>query len=549
MGQTVVQFNPVDGNYLAIANDKKNLLLWNIKNNGAEKTLALNAPVTSLQWNQVASRVMASAGNHLVLIDPKDGKIAAVDKVPSKWSFSHPVVSGTYAELPHLVLAVTQDGQTHILDVITGKTVESFPGGTLSAILPKGKLFMIGKDAITQSPVLVINHIAVPGSSAPIQGLALTNGGTHAVTASADGSARVWNLGSGAMEREIKGPGPWTTLVAAANGQLLCLAVDKQIKFYSSGDGKEVKTIALPSKITSMTLRGNDLLAGGEDGLISTLSINYAPGQPITDAFGKVVGSYKQLTSVTSLAATANSPIVYSTSADKSIAAWKSSGDGPSRNMTGHANLVDAVIYSPDGKTMVSCSHDGTVRFWNSSDGKQAGEVKLNPQPLYCLAFRPDGKQLAVGSFDRVIRLIDVAGKKVEREIKGYDEKSAPNGHFDAVYAVAYLSNEQLFSAGADGRIKLWNVADGGMLKTLIDPALKDKAQRDFINNIKLSKDGKKLIAVGNGGWITIWNTPDAKLLQSQKLPVGLYGLSISPDDSKLATGNMNGTVYVIKMP
>ena len=106
-------------------------------------------------------------------------------------------------------------------------------------------------------------------------------------------------------------------------------------------------------------------------------------------------------------------------------------------------NLVDAVVYSPDGMTLASCSHDGTIRFWNPSDGKQTAEVKLQAQPLYCLAWRPDGKQVAVGSFDRSVRLIDVNGKKVEREIKGFDEKSFPNGHREAVYSVAYTPDGQ----------------------------------------------------------------------------------------------------------
>jgi WD40 repeat protein len=240
---------------------------------------------------------------------------------------------------------------------------------------------------------------------------------------------------------------------------------------------------------------------------------------------------------------------IYSCSDDKSIKSWKIAGDMPMRNLAGHGNLVDAVSFSPDGHTLASCSHDGTIRLWNPHDGKQQGEVKLTPQPLYCLTWRGDGKQLAIGSFDHSIRLINVADKKVEREIKGFDEKSAANGHNDAVYSVAYAGNDQLYSAGADGKIKLWNINDGGMVKTFIDPALKDKAQRDFINTIKLTKDGKKLVAVGNGGWVTIWNTADGKMIHSQKLPIGLYGLSIHPDGNSFATGNMNGTIYVIKMP
>ncbi len=388
-------------------------------------------------------------------------------------------------------------------------------------------------------------------SPTPITSFAVIDGGNRAVLANQDGLAKVINLTTGNVDKELKGhAGAIQAIAPTGNSQLIFTAgVDKKLRCFNVNDGKELKVLPNDALARSLFASGTSLIVGNSDGSIQVLNITNTPNQPLPPTFGAVLHTFKQPASVASVIMANAASLIYAASQDKTVTSFKIASDAPLRNLAGHGNLVDAVVYSPDGLTVASSSHDGTIRFWNTHDGKQTGEVKLAAQPLYCLAWRGDGKQLAVGSFDRSIRLIDVAGKKVEREIKGQDDKSAPNGHGDAVYSVAYVGNDQLYSAGADGKIKLWNVADGGMLKTFIDPALKDKAHRDFINTIKLTSDGKKLVAVGNGGWITIWNTADGKLVHSQKLPIGLYGLSINPENSLIATGNMNGTVYLLKMP
>jgi WD40 repeat protein len=388
-------------------------------------------------------------------------------------------------------------------------------------------------------------------SPTPITSFAVIDGGNRAVIANQDGLAKVINLTTGNVDKELKGhAGAIQTIAATGNSQLVFTAgVDKKLRCFNVNDGKELKVLLNDALARSLFSSGNSLIVGNSDGTIQVLNITNTPNQPLPESFGKAIHTFKQPASVSSVIMANAASLIYAASQDKTVTSYKIASDTPLRNLAGHGNLVDAVVFSPDGLSIASSSHDGTIRFWNTHDGKQTGEVKLAAQPLYCLAWRGDGKQLAVGSFNRSIRLIDVAGKKVEREIKGLDDKSAPNGHSDAVYSIAYVGNDQLYSAGADGKIKLWTIADGGMAKTLIDPTLKDKAQRDFINTIKLTSDGKKLVAVGNGGWITIWNTADGKLLHSQKLPIGLYGLSINKDGNLIATGNMNGTVYLIKMP
>lgn len=544
-GKIIVQYHPADLNVIAIADDKKNLKTWLIKEGKDEKTVALEAPATQLSWYKDASRLAAVVGNQLVIVQPKEGKII------NKLTHSAAVVSGGFGSDSTRLVTVTKDGQAHLFDIGNGKELQNYPGAALVAgnYSSGKKLIIVGKDQVKVEPINIARFI-IAGAT-PITGLSIMDGGNRAVVAGQDGVAKIFNLVNGNLDKELKGhTGAIETITANNNSQLVFTAgADKTLRCFNPADGKELKSLPNTAQARSLSVKGNLLATGNQDGSVQVLNITTTPGQAPGEGFGKVLHSFKMAGPVSSVVMPGVSATVYSASTDKMIKSWKIASDVPQRNLAGHGNLVGAVVYSPDGHTLASCSHDGTVRLWNPHDGKQVGEVKLNAQPLYCLAWRADGKQLAMGSFDRTIRLLDVAGKKVEREIKGYDDKSNPNGHQDAVYTVAYVAPNQLYSAGADGKIKLWNTSDGGMLKTFVDPALKDKAQRDFINNIKVTRDGKKLVAVGNGGWLTVWNTADGKMLHSEKLPVGLYGLAINAEGTLIATGNMNGSMYVIKMP
>lgn len=544
-GTVIAQFHSSDVNILAIADDKKTLKTWLIKENKADQTITLDAPATHITWSKDASRIAAACGNQLIVVNPKDGKVI------TKIAHTSPVISCGFGAETNRLISTTQDGNAHLFDVGNGKELQTYTGH--SALLAGlnadvKKLTIAGKSSVTVAPITISKLIAGPH---PIRGFALMDGGNRAVTVSDDGVGRIYNLGNTNMDKELKGhTGAILAVATLANSQVVFTAgSDNSLRCFNANDGKELKVLPLPAVSQTLAVQGNMLVAGCADSSVVVMNVPYTPGQAIGEGFGKVLYTFKQSGPVTGVIMPGVTSTIFSCSDDKSIKSWKIAGDIPLRNLLGHGNLVDAVSFSPDGHTLASSSHDGTIRLWNPHDGKPMGEVKLAPQPLYCLAWRGDGKQLAVGSFDRTIRFINVADKKIEREIKPFDDKSSPNGHSDAVYSVAYASNDQLYSAGADGKIKLWNVNDGGMVKTFVDPALKDRAQRDFINNIRLTKDGKKLVAVGNGGWVTIWNTTDGKLLHSQKLPVYLYGLSIHPDGNSFATGNMNGTIYVIKMP
>ena len=62
--------------------------------------------------------------------------------------------------------------------------------------------------------------------------------------------------------------------------------------------------------------------------------------------------------------------------------------------------LVSSVVFSGDGKYLVSGSYDGTVRVWKISTGEEIARM-LHESTVYSVAFSPDGRYVLSGSLDK----------------------------------------------------------------------------------------------------------------------------------------------------
>src|SRR5262249_19069833 len=153
----------------------------------------------------------------------------------------------------------------------------------------------------------------------------------------------------------------------------------------------------------------------------------------------------------------------------------------------------------------------------------------------------PDGKQLVSASLDRTLKLWDGATGNLVREFKAYDEKKFPKGHHDGVFCLAISPDgKRLATDSSDRSLKLWNIADGTVIRDFTHPEYKNTpaaprssagaassstqsgsvvpaspfsypfAHPGWIYGVRFSADGKSLISVGtaprNQGFLAVWN-------------------------------------------
>merc|ERR1711924_517797 len=85
----------------------------------------------------------------------------------------------------------------------------------------------------------------------------------------------------------------------------------------------------------------------------------------------------------------------------KSVKVWNAKTGVVEQNLTGHADFVWTVAWSPDGLHLASGSYDNTIKIWTASTGVCTGTLQGHTKLVSSVAWSPDGWHLASGSHDR----------------------------------------------------------------------------------------------------------------------------------------------------
>lgn len=196
---------------------------------------------------------------------------------------------------------------------------------------------------------------------------------------------------------------------------------------------------------------------------------------------------------VTAVASAAKSRIV-AIARDDSVELQSLDSRAVIRTLPGHRGVVNALVFSPDGKQLFSAAGIaglfGEVRQWNVEDGKLLRTFEGHQDALYSVALSPDGKTVATGSYDQKVKFWNVE--------TGAETKTL-SGHNGAIFSLAFRADGKLLaSASADRTVKLWDVATGERRDTL-SQSLKE------LYTVAFSADGKRLAAGGVDNRIRIW--------------------------------------------
>ena len=72
-----------------------------------------------------------------------------------------------------------------------------------------------------------------------------------------------------------------------------------------------------------------------------------------------------------------------------------------------HDRNIEALVLSPDSKTLASADNANSVQLWDVESGRLQYTLKAATS-FQVLAFSPDGSLLATGSSDGILRLWDI---------------------------------------------------------------------------------------------------------------------------------------------
>jgi WD40 repeat protein len=385
--------------------------------------------------------------------------------------------------------------------------------------------------------------------------LAVSGNGAFVVVAGEDGTARRFNASSGALEKDYPaGDKPLSAVAITRNEATVATAAnDGTVTLFGSGDGKRVTTIKFPAAVRAMhfTPDNKGLMVALANGAIEGRDVTYTAGAALPETIGQVLQSFAHGTEARDLAVQGKEAIFWTTGSDKSLKAWKLASDAPLQSFA-HPNSVNAVVCTADGKRALTACSDGKLRTFDLTKNTPLKTVEVNPDKeassVYGVAVNREGTIAACTNQNNGVKLVEVEAGKVLREIKPYHEKDATKGHRDSVLCVTFSPDgKQIATGGMDQSIKIWNVADGSLVRELVHPTFKTTAHPGWIYALRWTSDGKHLIAVGaapkSRGYWSVWEPSTGKWLSGQESNGGIfYGLALSRDEKTFAVST-GGTV------
>jgi serine/threonine protein kinase len=239
------------------------------------------------------------------------------------------------------------------------------------------------------------------------------------------------------------------------------------------------------------------------------------------------------------------------------------------RRLEGHTDWVKTVMFTPDGRYLLSGSWDQTVRLWETASGKEVRSFATHESGMHCIAFSPDGFLAISGNWDNTLRLWDVRtgnellcftghtgivdsvavspdGRRAasagwDQSVRLWDMQTGEElhrflGHTNEVTSVAFAPDgRRLVSGGHDGTIQLWDAAG-------LRPLLYFDGQVGVIWDVHFSADGRRVVYCGDT--IRLWDIEGSLLMRLKyKCPEPVTSVVCTPDGRQVLAGGSDGVL------
>ena len=196
--------------------------------------------------------------------------------------------------------------------------------------------------------------------------------------------------------------------------------------------------------------------------------------------------------------------------------------------LRGHTGRVNSVAFSPNGELLASVSDDRTIRLWNVQNQQNVETLQNITDRYQSIVFSPDGQLLATAG-GRHVKLWNIRSRTEVATLQ----------HDKWVQAVAFSHDGQRLAAGdgsdeGPGTVKVWDVQRRQVITTL-------NGDPKNIKTVAFSPDDRYLASSGWDGQLKVWNVSDWTLFRT--IPhTGYYDIAFSPDAKMLVSTN-NGYV------
>ena len=333
------------------------------------------------------------------------------------------------------------------------------------------------------------------GHTDPIATAAFTADGKSIVTASLDGTARIWDAGTG---RELRGHTDWVhgATLSGDGEDVFTVSADHYLARWDADTGKRVWE-ALDrggETLNGVAVDPSDRFVASVGDDTTGVVWNARTGEEIvvlqTDQDAEPSGHISEVAAV-DFDPREGAARITTAGADERALIWTWRGENaqvireldaklePDRAVT-HRGIVRSVAYSADGSRLVTAGDDKVARIWNPDSGALVATLEGHEGIIGGAAFDPTGELVVTASEDWTVRVWRIGD---ERELMTLGGEGGP------LRAVAFSRDGRLIAAaGSAGYTYVWEWPSGKLLAKL-------KMHSDLINSIEFGEGGRILSA------------------------------------------------------
>ncbi|KAK4129316.1 WD40 repeat-like protein [Parathielavia appendiculata] len=324
-------------------------------------------------------------------------------------------------------------------------------------------------------------HLVLQGHTRAVSQVRISPDGRWIASASADGTAKIWDAATGAHLETLVGHMAGVSCVAWApdSNTLATGSDDKAIRLWDRVTGSPAHAVAHrenPGAAAGLVMKG---LTG--KAAAARRARTGVPGEGVRGGRtgrGPLLGHHNY---VYCLAFSPKGNILASGSYDEAVFLWDVRAGRLMRSLPAHSDPVSGVDFCRDGTLVVSCSTDGLIRIWDTSTGQCLRTLVHEDNPAVTnVCFSPNGRFVLAFNLDHSIRLWDYVSGAVKKTYQGHTNKGFSIGGCFGVLTDADDGagedaddngniRQQAFitSASEDGDIVMWDVASKAVVQRI----------------------------------------------------------------------------------
>lgn len=411
------------------------------------------------------------------------------------------------------------------------------------------------------------------GHTLSIRSVAFSPDGALLASGSEDHTVRIWDVATGQLRQCLTSHCDWIyavafspdgTLLASAGGHaihlwdLQSLATDEAPRIILNGHTDKVLSLDFHPSVDGSAYI---LASGAADQTVCLWRVDVMANLP-TDAPVELKEALYTLQpqneSVNAVAFSPDGKSLASGGQDGSVRLWDVQSGRPRHTLRGHSNSIRTLAYAAN-HTLVSGGMDQTIRLWETETGQLYDTIQGHINWALSLTFHPSDNRLISASHDSAIRLWDLAAlsNRDAATASTLPTTTLPtyqqlDGHDSWVFGVVISPDGKLLaSASVDKTVRIWRLTSANAHQTAL-PSLPGQLRHTLpahppcVLTVAFSPDSTLLASGGGDNRVQIWDSNSGQL---RHILTGhtnwVWSIAFSPDGKTLASASSDQTIYL----